>query len=113
MTDGYRFEPKPTEPATFDGSLFNRMMEAHRRLDALYGPRLQRISACAPLAHWLVRQVPLADAPLTAAAVFGVAVVVDDEVPLDSLRFTYADGTHKDTPVMTGPDHPTGAPPWR
>lgn len=105
MTDE-PFHLKPIEPVTFDANLFQSLIEEQARIEALYGPRLKSVSGCVALVHWLMRQFPEADPGVTAVNLLGsVAVLVDDEVPFDSLRLAYADGTHKDVRVidwMTG-----------
>jgi hypothetical protein len=94
----------PQAPTTFDYSLFQWVAEQQARIEALYGPRLQRISGCAPLVHWLMRQFPQADPGVTPVTLLGtVALTVDEDVPIDSLRLTYADGSHKDVCVIEPP----------
>jgi len=101
----YVFTAKPPEPVAFDYALFQRLMDEQARIDALYGPRLTRVSGCAPLVAWLMRQFPKADPGVTPITLLGqIALIVDDDVPLDSLRLTYADGTHKDVRVIQPPD---------
>jgi hypothetical protein len=96
---------KPIGPVTFDANLFQWLIDEEARVTALHGPRIKSVSGCAALVHWWMRQLPEADPGVTAVNLLGtVAVVVDDDVPLDSLRLTYADGTHKDVRVIEPPD---------
>jgi hypothetical protein len=89
---------KPVGPVAFDASLFQWLMDEQARITALYGPLLTRVSGCAPLVAWLLRQFPKADPTVTLLGL--IALTVDDDVPLDSLRLTYADGAHKDVRVI-------------
>lgn len=105
MTEEQPFELKPIEPVTFDADLFQSLIDEQARITALYGPRLKSVSGCAALVHWLMRQFPEADPGATTVTLLGsVAVIVDDDVPFDSLRLTYADGTHKDVRVIEAPE---------
>lgn len=102
MTDD--FQLKPIEPVTFDASLYQWLLDEEARIHALHGPRLTRLSGCEPLLRWLMRQYPEADPRSTPVTLLAIPLTIDDDVPLDSLRLTYVDGTHKDVRVIEPPD---------
>lgn len=104
MTDQPPLYLKPTEGSSFDFSWFQWLIDQQAAIDRLYGPRLTAIRGQLPLLHWLLRQFPPVDPGVSAVNLFGsIPVTVDDGVPLDSLRLTYADGTHKDVRVISPP----------
>lgn len=100
----YRLELKPPTPVTFDATLYQWLLDEMDRIHARYGPRLQCISGCDPLIRWLMRQFPDVDPAVTPVTMVGIAVTIDGDVPIDSLRLTYADGSHRDVRVINPPD---------
>lgn len=97
----FTFDLKPAEPTVFDYTTYQWLMDEYTRIKSLHGPRLTRISGCEPLIRWLMRQYPQADPAVTPVTLLGsIALTIDAEVPLDSLRLIYADGSHKDVRVI-------------
>jgi hypothetical protein len=103
--DAYQLDLKPPEPVAFDYSTYEWLIAEYQRIDALYGPRLTRVSGCEPLVRWFMRQFPEADPGVSAVTLLGsIALTIDDDVPIDSLRLAYADGTHRDVRVIGAGD---------
>jgi len=98
------FTAKPPESPAFDDALFQWFLDEEARIHAAYGPPMKRISGCAALLRWLMRQFPQARPDVTPVTLLAIPLTEDENVPMDSLRLTYADGTHKDVRVIEPPD---------